>query len=138
MPKMEYATAMRVFGTSAWPAVKDVIENVIGGAPLVTPSSREDLLNPDLRPLIDRYYRGTDATAVERIKVFKLMWDAIGTEFGGRHELYERNYAGAYEHIRVDTLNFAKRTGLLDRCSKLVEDCLADYDLDGWVNKTWK
>jgi aromatic ring hydroxylase len=28
----------------------------------------------------------------ERIKIMKLLWDAIGTEFGGRHELYEYNY----------------------------------------------
>ena len=138
MPKSEYAAAMRVFGTSAWPAVKNIIENVIGGAPIVTTSGREDLLNPDLRPLIDRYYRGTDAPAVERIKLFKLMWDAIGTEFGGRHELYERNYAGAHEHIRVDAVNFAKRSGVLEQCEKLVDQCMADYDLDGWVGTTWK
>jgi len=24
----------------------------------------------------------------------KLLWDAVGTEFGGRHELYERNLRG--------------------------------------------
>ncbi|MGU0042611.1 4-hydroxyphenylacetate 3-hydroxylase C-terminal domain-containing protein [Escherichia coli] len=23
------------------------------------------------------------------------MWDAIGSEFGGRHELYEINYSGS-------------------------------------------
>jgi aromatic ring hydroxylase len=28
-----------------------------------------------------------------RVKLMKLMWDAIGSEFGGRHELYERNIA---------------------------------------------
>ena len=37
----------------------------------------------------------------ERIKIMKLLWDAIGTEFGGRHELYERNYAGNHEDIRI-------------------------------------
>ena len=31
----------------------------------------------------------------------KLLWDAIGTEFGGRHELYEMNYAGNHEDIRI-------------------------------------
>ena len=30
----------------------------------------------------------------ERIKILRLMWDAIGTEFSGRHELYEINYTG--------------------------------------------
>jgi aromatic ring hydroxylase len=138
IPRIEYAATMRIFATSAWPAVKNIFENVLGGAPLVAPSGREDLANPELRPLIDRYYRGTGATAQERIKLFKLVWDAIGTEFGGRHELYERNYAGNPEQIRVDAVNFARRSGVLDQCIQLVEQCLADYDLDGWKNDTWR
>jgi 4-hydroxyphenylacetate 3-monooxygenase len=138
IPRIENAAALRIFGTSAWPAIKAIFENVLGGAPLVTPSGREDLLNPDLRPLIDRYYRGTGMSAVERAKLFKLVWDAIGTEFGGRHELYERNYAGNSEQIRVDALNFARRSGVLDQCTQLVDECLADYDLNGWTNDTWR
>ncbi len=54
VPRLEYAAAMRIFATSAWPAVKNIMENVLGGAPLVTASGPEDLQNPDLRPLIDR------------------------------------------------------------------------------------
>src|SRR5437773_5316199 len=137
LPRIEYAATMRIFGTSAWPAVKSIIENVLGGAPLVTASGPEDVQNPDLRPLIDRYYRGTNSSAEDRIKLFKLIWDAIGTEFAGRHELYERNYAGNHEQIRVDAVNFARRSGALDECLKLVDECLADYDLDGWRNDTW-
>jgi 4-hydroxyphenylacetate 3-monooxygenase len=138
IPRADYAATMRVFSTSAWPAVKEIFENVLGGAPIVAPSGREDLLSPSLRPLIDRYYRGTGATALERIKLFKVVWDAIGTEFGGRHELYERNYAGNAEQIRMDALKFARRTGVLDRCLELVDRCLGDYDLDGWTNDTWR
>src|SRR4029450_10246354 len=41
IPKTDYAAAVRIFATAAWPAVKDIIENVIGGAPLVAPSGRE-------------------------------------------------------------------------------------------------
>jgi aromatic ring hydroxylase len=138
IPRADYAAAVRLFSTSAWPAVKTIFENVLGGTPIVVPSGREDLKSPELRPLIDRYYRGTGASALERIKLFKLVWDAIGTEFGGRHELYERNYAGNQEQIRMDALKFARRTGALDRCTELVERCLADYDLDGWTTDTWR
>ncbi|WP_281933309.1 4-hydroxyphenylacetate 3-hydroxylase C-terminal domain-containing protein [Paenibacillus tyrfis] len=34
---------------------------------------------------------------MEKIKLNKLLWDAIGSEFGGRHGLYERNYTGNCE-----------------------------------------
>src|SRR5438105_2044790 len=138
IPRIEYAATMRIFATSAWPAVKEIFGTVLGGAPLMVSSGREDLANPDLRPLIDRYYRGTGATALDRIKLFKVVWDAIGTEVGGRHELYERNYAGNHEQIRVDALNFARRAGVLDQCAGLVDQCLADYDLDGWTTDTWR
>ena len=41
----------------------------------------------------------------------KLLWDAVGTEFGGRHELYERNYAGNHENIRLEILLAAQANG---------------------------
>lgn len=138
IPKTDYAATMRSFGTVIWPAVKEIFETALGGAPIVAPSGREDLLSPELRPLIDRFYRGTGMPAVERVKLFKLVWDAIGTEFGGRHELYERNYAGNNEQVRLDVLKFATRSGALEQCTKLVDQCLADYDLDGWRNETWR
>jgi 4-hydroxyphenylacetate 3-monooxygenase len=138
IPKIENAAATRIFATSAWPAIKNIFENILGGAPLVAPSGREDLANPELRPLIDKYYRGTGVPAIDRVKLFKLVWDAIGTEFGGRHELYERNYAGNHEQIRVDAVNFARRSGVLDQCVHLVDQCLADYDLNGWTNDVWR
>ena len=44
-----------------------------------------DFQNPELRPYLDKYLRGTDGfDAVERVKLMKLLWDAVGTEFGGR------------------------------------------------------
>ena len=63
----------------------------------------------------------------------KLMWDAIGTEFGGRHELYERNYFGNHESIRFETLMVAEVTGAAARYKGFAEQCMAEYDLDGWV-----
>jgi hypothetical protein len=38
----------------------------------------------------------------------------------------------------VDALNFARRTGVLDQCTELVDRCLSDYDLNGWTNDAWR
>ena len=73
------------------------------------------------------------SNAVERIKLMKLLWDALGTEFGGRHELYERNYAGASETIRVQTLQLALASGQAEQFKGFAEQCMAEYDLDGWT-----
>jgi 4-hydroxyphenylacetate 3-monooxygenase len=71
--------------------------------------------------------------AVDRIKLMKLLWDAVGTEFGGRHELYERNYSGNHENIRLEVLLQAMATGDADRFKGFAEQCLAEYDLEGWT-----
>jgi 4-hydroxyphenylacetate 3-monooxygenase len=63
----------------------------------------------------------------------KLLWDAVGTEFGGRHELYERNYAGAAETIRVVAWDMAHASGQAERFKGFAEQCMAEYDLDGWT-----
>ncbi len=137
LPNREYAAAGRLFATLAWPRVKEIFEMALGGSPIVVPSSYRDLQNPMLRPVLDRYYRGSDNSAEERIKLFKLVWDTIGTEFGARHELYERNYSGNHEQIRLDLLNLAKRSGLADRFTAMVGECMSEYALDGWTSPVW-
>jgi 4-hydroxyphenylacetate 3-monooxygenase len=76
------------------------------------PSSSLDLKVPELRPYLDQFVRGSNNYGAEqRIKLMKLLWDAVGTEFGGRHELYERNYFGNHESIRFQTLMVSDLTG---------------------------
>jgi 4-hydroxyphenylacetate 3-monooxygenase len=138
IPRVEHAATLRLFATQCWPTIKEIFETYLGASPLVVPSSHRDLQNPELRPLIDRYYRGSDSTAEARIKLFKLIWDAIGSEFGGRHELYERNYSGNNEQVRLDLVNIARGSKQLERSAAFVDQCLADYDLDGWTSDTWE
>ena len=49
----------------------------------------------------------------------------------------ERNYSGNNEQARLDVLNFARRRGLLDLFHAFADQCLRDYDLDGWTSPTW-
>ena len=63
----------------------------------------------------------------------KLLWDAMGSEFGGRHELYERNYSGNAENIRMEVLFAATGSGQTDRYKGFAEQCMSEYDLDGWT-----
>jgi len=137
VPKQEYAYTMRLFCTQCWPAVRQIFERNLAGSLLMFPSSYKDFLNPDLQPLIEKYYRGSAVSASERIKLFKLVWDAIGTEFGARHELYEINYSGNHEQIRLDILTGARKSGILDQCIALADQCMSEYGLDGWKNPAW-
>jgi 4-hydroxyphenylacetate 3-monooxygenase len=62
----------------------------------------------------------------------KLLWDAVASEFGGRHELYEINYGGSTEEIRRYALFGAMASGNADRFKGFADACLAEYDLNGW------
>ncbi len=37
----------------------------------------------------------------------------------------------------MDVLTFAQQRGIMDECGKLAEQCMADYDLNGWTSPTW-
>ena len=60
------ATLVRLFGTMAVPQARALFAEILGGAPLVVPSSNRDLQSEELRPLIDRFYRGSTGDAHDR------------------------------------------------------------------------
>lgn len=133
LPHMEYTTAYRWFMTIGYPRVREIIFQDLGSALIYLPSSSADLKNPEIRPYLDRYVRGSGGmTAVDRIKLMKLIWDSVGSEFAGRHELYEMNYSGNHESIRVESLKIAEATGDAAAMKGFADQCMAEYDLDGW------
>lgn len=48
-----------------------------------------------MRADIDRYMRSGAVDAKSRVAVMRMAWDFIGSEFGGRHQQYEKFYGGA-------------------------------------------
>lgn len=78
-----------------YPRVLAILRELAGGGVLQLPASVADLLNPATRADIDRYVHSPGVEAVDRVKLFKLVWDVVGSEFAGRHQQYEMFYAGA-------------------------------------------
>jgi 4-hydroxyphenylacetate 3-monooxygenase len=134
LPNSAYGMAYRTFMGIGYPRIKEIIEQTIGSGLIYLNSHAADWKNPDVRPYLDRYVRGSDGVeALDRVKLLKLLWDAVGTEFGGRHELYERNYGGDHESVRFQTLFLHQLNGTAERLEGFAEQCMDDYDLDGWT-----
>jgi len=134
LPNMEAASAYMVFGSTFYPIVKNLIEQTLASSMIYLNSSAVDFKNPELRPYLEKYVRGSNGySAEDRIKLMKLLWDSIGSEFGSRHELYEINYAGSTEENRLIALNTASASGLSDRMKGLADTCMAEYNIDGWT-----
>ena len=135
LPNLDYGLAYRVMASIAYPKIKEIIENTLASALIYLPSQRARFQECRRSGrYLDQFVRGSNGyCAEERVKLMKLMWDAIGTEFGGRHELYERNYFGNHESIRFETLMVAEVTGASGRYKGFAEQCMAEYNLDGWT-----
>ena len=88
----------------------------------------------ELRRYLDRFVRGSNGyTSERRVKLMKMLWDAVGSEFGSRHELYEVNYTGNHEDIRRQALSYLNASGIADELKAFAESAMAEYDLNGWT-----
>ncbi len=103
---------IRCLAPEAYVQIKNLIEKTVASGLIYLNSHADDFKNPQLRPYLDRYMRGSGGVDAEgRVKLMKLLWDALGTEFGARHELYEINYSGSHEEIRRYALFGAMAAG---------------------------
>ena len=113
-----------------YPRIKEIIEQDVASGLIYLPSSAADFKSPEVRPYLDKYVRGSDGMpAVDRVKIMKALWDSIGSEFGGRHELYERNYSGNHENVKAELLFGAQNRGGVSAMKGLAEHV--------WPNTTW-
>jgi 4-hydroxyphenylacetate 3-monooxygenase len=133
LPNSRGSASYRLFMTEAYPQIRNIVEKVIASGLIYLPSNARDFKNPDVDKYLAKYVRGSNGIDYKaRIKIMKLLWDAVGSEFGARHELYEMNYSGSHELIRVFQLQQAQGNGAIKQMDALVEQCMADYDENGW------
>ena len=138
LPSIKACLSYRIFATEAYPAIRSIIQQIVASGLIYLPSSSLDFKSPEVDRYLARYARGSNGVDYkERIKIMKALWDAIGSEFGGRHELYELNYAGNHEAIRMQALMQAKGSGALAEMQGLAASCLADYDENGWTDPAY-
>ncbi|BDB28982.1 pyoverdin chromophore biosynthetic protein pvcC [Cupriavidus sp. TA19] len=133
-PDSHFAGAYRVLSQEALPRIRNIIEQVVASGLIYINSHAYDFQVPEIRACLDKYLRGSGgAPAQERVKVMKMLWDAIGTEFGARHELYEINYIGSNDASRLTNLSAAQDSGNLERMKAFARSAMDEYDLSGWT-----
>jgi 4-hydroxyphenylacetate 3-monooxygenase len=85
------------------------------------------LANATLREKFETYWSVPGQSATERMKLLKLAWDLLGSDFAGRHLQYEKFYAGppfvmnSYSHLTAPWQDWTAQ----------VDDLLASYDAPG-------
>ena len=125
-PKDSLLYASQVYQQAMYPALLTQIRGLLGGSLIQLPATVDELRAPASAADVERYVRWPHAGAVERVKLLKLLWDAVGSEFASRHLQYEMFYAGEPPAIQLrEFRNFDWAAA-----AELVDKCLASYDID--------
>lgn len=119
--------ANMLFQSQFYPLVLDKMRDLCGGGLIQLPSSVRDFDDPQIAADMNRYVVGSQTSSVERTKLMKLAWDAIGSEFAGRHASYEMFYAGA----PFITKGHMWRLYDWEAATGLVDAALGGYDRSG-------
>jgi 4-hydroxyphenylacetate 3-monooxygenase len=106
-----------------YPKVITAIRELAGGGVIMLPSSIADFDDPALAAIIDKTQKSPVFSPQERVKFFKLAWDALGSEFASRHVQYEMFYAGA----SFVTRGHAYRTFDWATCKGMVDELMGSY-----------
>ena len=126
VPDRHTLYASQVLTQQLYGKVVTTLRDLAGGGVIMLPSSIEDFADPYIASIIDKTQQSPVRSSRERVKFFKLVWDAIGSEFGSRHTQYEMFYAGA----TFVTKGHSFRTYDWEGSGKLVDNCLSSYSLD--------
>lgn len=126
-PGRQTLYAALVLQTEVYPKMLNLMRELCGGGVIQLPSSAADFANPEIRADIERYNQSPGYDGEERVKLMKLAWDLIGSEFAGRHDQYEKFYAGPPFVVKTRMY----QTYDFDKSQALVDAALAGYDLSG-------
>ena len=100
----------------------EMIRELVSSSVISLPSSVADLDNPETAPFIERYMRSGSMDARSRTALVRMLWDFLGTEFGSRHQQYEKFYGGSSFLVKQNVYrnyDFKRATALVDKALAL-------------------
>ena len=100
----------------------EIIRELAGSAMITLPSSVRDFESAETAPDVERYMRSASSDTKSKVALMRLAWDLIGSEFGSRHQQYEKFYGGASFLVKQNVyrnFDFRRATALVDAALNL-------------------
>jgi 4-hydroxyphenylacetate 3-monooxygenase len=101
------------------------VRELMGAGVFLMPADASVMADPAMRATFEDMWSTANQTALQRMKLFKLAWDLLGSEFGTRHEHYEKFYAGPPYVVRDHSFREAPWATF----HGIVDGLMASYDL---------
>ncbi|WP_067935384.1 4-hydroxyphenylacetate 3-monooxygenase, oxygenase component [Alicyclobacillus kakegawensis] len=110
--------AARHIFPKTYPRLVEIIQQ-LGASGLMAIPSEADLESP-IRPQIDEYLVARNLPAADRLRLFRLAWDASLSAFASRQVLYERFFFGDPVRMAGVYYNTYDKTAMLARVEELL------------------
>jgi 4-hydroxyphenylacetate 3-monooxygenase len=108
------------------------IVQILGAGGLVAVPSYAELDGP-MAADVRTYFQSANSDSPQRIKLFRLAFDAAVSSFSGRQQLYERYYSGDPVRLAGTLYSMYDRDGYMNRITRLLDDLEARQKRDGSV-----
>ena len=118
LPDAHLLYAAQVLTQQLYSKMITTLRDLAGGGLIMLPSDVSDFGNPEIAALIGKTQQSPVLGSEDRVKFFKLAWDAIGSEFASRHTQYEMFYAGATFVTKghsFRTYDWSQSTAMVDK-----------------------
>ncbi|UPT93209.1 4-hydroxyphenylacetate 3-monooxygenase [Bradyrhizobium barranii subsp. apii] len=108
------------------------VRELMGGAIFQMPADISIVENGQMNALFETYWSTEHESALDRMKLYKLAWDLLASEFGARHVQYENFYAGPPFLVRAHSMRLAPWSSL----DQTVDKLMASYSLPSDATST--
>jgi len=102
----------------------DTVRELMGAGVFQMPADISVLQDAEMSEAFETYWSTPGHSAKDRMKLFKLAWDLLGSDFAGRHMQYEKFYAGPSFVMNT----YSNLTAPWKEWTGAVDDLLASYD----------
>ena len=106
-------------------ALLEIVRELMGGGVFQFPASVDLMRDPDLKRIFETYWETAANTSLERMKLFSLAWDLVGSPHASRLQSYEKFFIGPLFSVR----NYNYINAPWDEFDGLVTDLMDQYDV---------
>jgi 4-hydroxyphenylacetate 3-monooxygenase len=96
----------------------------MGAGVFQMPADASILDDPKLRETFETYWSVPGQSAKDRMKLARLAWDLLGSDFAGRHMQYEKFYAGPSFIMN----SYSYSAGRWEDWIKPIDEFMTSYD----------
>jgi 4-hydroxyphenylacetate 3-monooxygenase len=122
-PNTRYVYGALHWCTNNHADICDTVRELMGAGVFQMPADASVLDDVELMEKFETYWSAPGHSATERMKLFRLAWDLLGSEFAGRHMQYEKFYAGPGFAMN----NYSYLAGRWDEWTGRVDELMAGY-----------